>query len=303
MTTATPAPTAAHPTQQAPATAGAPIGKPVAATRQGTIILNQTMLMRCPLEAWRLATNAQAYPVGTAVQYGSCFAGSWDYTDASCFRRRQLYPATYDWPDCQVYSNWVVGRRHRHECRMVKAKGHSIGFVPRHPLDKTGHPPLNAKSGILVLSTDKGKLAAGVQLSPAQGPQLETSEPRMVQRGIEKGSLESATRVDQPFIEGRTAEAILPRGVLGPEPTQAQKTVTAIHFDYKRGNFVGRSAADGSEHAVVVSHSGVTGSGGVHAGSVSGGGGSSSGGGGHSSGGGSSGGGVSSGGGGGGSHH
>jgi hypothetical protein len=154
---------------------------------------------------------------------------------------------------------------------------------------------VNAKAGILVLTTEKGVLKAGVEPAPGKEAQEATSVPRAIQRG----TASSAPRVAQPVIEAKMAAAILPKGTLSAQQTATMKNVNAVHFDFKSQNFVGRTADGGASHSVVVAHAssgGSSGGGGSHGSSGSGGGSS----GGHSVGG-SSGGGASAGGGGG--HH
>ena len=268
-------------------------GQTRSGTRQGGVVVNNTMLARCPMEAWRMTAAQQGNPAGSAVQYGTCFAGSWNSSqpnnDDPCLHRNRLDPLYNYWPQCWVYPTWVVGRRHHHNCHFVKTGKHGIGIVPRHPGDEKGKPLGNAKSGVLVLTAEKGKLQAGQEPAPNKGIQLVAK----ASTGIERGLLENAPRVSQPVIEGKFAATILPHGTVSAGHIENSKNLTAIRFDYKSGNFVGRSEAGGSSHAEVAAHvgsGGGAGGGGSHG--FTGGGGSSGGGGGHS-GGGSSGGGSS----------
>jgi hypothetical protein len=271
-------------TQTAPAAAGS--AQASGRTRKPKIVVDNTMLLRCPVEAWRLSAidllppqgqlsglPGQPLGAGNVIEYGTCFAGNW------------------------AHGRWVAGPRHHHySCHFVKVGRHEIGIVPRHPLDQKGHPLVNAKSGVLVLAVEKGKLQAGVQSAPSKGIQLLAKPPS----GLERGLLVNAPRVAQPVIQARLTENLLPHGTLSAVRTGEQKNVTAIRFDFKTGNFVGRSGTGGDSHGAVVAHVGSGGGvsgGGSHGSS---GGGSSGGGGGHS-GGGSSGG--SSAGGNGGGHH
>ena len=249
----------------------------------GNIYVNRTMMTRCPMQAWS-AARAQQGNAGNVVQYAPCFAGSWDPNDWDpCLHRKMLDPAL--WTTCGewTYRTWVVGRRHRHPCHFVKAGKHGIGIVPRHPLDKTGHP-LNAKSGILVLTSAKGHLQAGVEREPSNGVKVVANMPRSMERGL----MDNAPRVSQPVIEAKLATSIVPKSVLSAAHVEAEKNLTAARFDFKSGNFVGRSSAgvEGA-HGVVMAHvSGGGGIGGGHFGNAG-----SGGGGGHSGGGGASGGG------------
>lgn len=272
-------------------------------TTRPTIVVNQTMLTRCPMEAWQVAAG------GTVMQYGTCLAGSWngmqwDPNDP-CRRWDPARKMYVYWAGCAVYPTWVAGRRHHHSCHFVKTGHHQVGILPRLQQDQIGHRLLSAKSGIFVLATEKGKLQAGVQPVPSKGVPVVESVPWGMERGVERRAMENAPRVAQPVIEMKLAEAILPRGVLGAGHAHGQNSVTAIRLDYKTGNFVGRSTTGGTSHGVVMAHVGGGGGGmGGHGGSGGGGGGShgSSGGGGHSGGGGPAGG-SSAGGGGGGGHH
>jgi hypothetical protein len=188
-----------------------------AGTKRRQIVVNNTMLNRCPLETWMASTTG----VGSVVEYGTCFAGSW------------------------AHRRWVAGRHHRHSCHFVKVK-HGIGIVPRHPLDVKGKPPINAKSGILVLVAQKGKLQAGVQPTPSKGIQLRANPPS----GPERGLMGSAPRVAPPVIQARLAEAMLPHDALGIVRTGEQKNLTDIRYDYKSQAFVSH-AGGGNVHAGV----------------------------------------------------
>jgi len=73
-----------------------------------------------------------------------------------------LYP--WDWAVChagtwirwQHHYVWVAGtkRHHHHPVRWVKT-GHGLGFVPIHPRDVAGKPPINLKEGIFRVTGKK----------------------------------------------------------------------------------------------------------------------------------------------------
>lgn len=278
----------------------------VSGTATGTIVVNPTMTSRCPMQAWRV--TSQGGLAANGVQYGPCFAGSWSDTQWDPCGRWPLYP-WYTVDDCFAYPTmWVVGRRHHHPCHFLKTK-HGIGLVPRHPNDKPGRPPVNAKNGVLVLTTTKGHLHAGMEPLPSRGLPSESRVPWEMLRSVQH-EVETAPRVERPVIEAKLAESFLPKGLVPTEHGSVPKNVTGIRFDYHSGNFIGqpRGAVGSGGHGVVVGHvggggggiggHGGGGGGGFHGGG--GGGGASGGGGGGHSGGGASGGG---GGGGGGGHH
>lgn len=262
----------------------------------GGILVNSTMLTRCPMQAWQVAAAAQNGGVQPAPQYAPCFAGSWaslassqstapstasaQSTSPSRTSRRRTY--TYDdpcyyfdpltgrrilRPECNnyVYKTWVVGQRHRRPCHFVKLAHRQIGIVPRHPGDRSGYPLGNAKSGILVLDLEKGTLHAGLENAPAKGVQAVSSVPASLQHGVDR-AVEHASSVAQPQIEARLVESLVPRSMLPKDHPVSAKDVTAIRFDYHSQNFVGHSGAGGGEHGVVVGHYGGGSVGGGHIG-------------------------------------
>jgi hypothetical protein len=291
---------------------GVGIASSIPSSDTESVVVNRTMMTRCPLEAWRMTASQQGNDAGATPQYGTCLAGTWNASSWNqndpqdpCWRRDPMTQRLTYWSGCDVYPTWVVGGRHRHECHFLKTGKHQIGIVPRHSLDQKGRPPVNLKSGILVLTAEKGKLQAGVERSPGKGITVVNNPPR----GMERGLVENAPRVGQPVIEAKVASAILPKGTVGVIPTKAEKNVSVARLDFRSGNFVGRTGASAGGHGVVMGHVG-GGGGGGHTGGGSFGGGSHGGfgGGGHSGGGaggggGHSGGGASGGGGGGGGGH
>lgn len=290
---------------------------PQTATAQNTpkstsvaVLVNSTMLTRCPMQAWQVAAQAQNGGAQSTPQYAPCFAGSWPsppspqsistdpcYSVDPVTHRKLLRAECYN-----VYNTWVVGRRHRHPCYFVKAGHHQIGIVPRHPEDRAGHPPVNAKSGILVLTAEKQILRASIESAPAKGVHVVNNVPSSTQHGVDR-AVEHASSVAQPLIEARLVETMVPRSVLPREHPAAANSVTAIRFDYHSQNFVGHSGVAGGAHGVVVGHYGGGSVGGGHVGGHPGGGGGPSSGGGHSGGAGSSSSSGSAAGGGGGGHH
>ena len=271
-------------------------GYGTAGARNGQILVNRTMMTRCPMQVWQVTARAQQNGAWTVpVQYGTCFAGSWYNTYDPCLRPVDPWDPTMGYVKiCQEHQYWVAGRRFHHHvhhpCHFVKTKN-GVGIVPRHPLDARGKPPVNAKSGVLVLTKESGKLVAGVEKTPGGGGVEVSDEPR----GLTRGLVANAPRVSAPVIEAKLAETILPRGVLSAGHAGSTKNVTAIRLDMKSGNFVGTSGTGSGSHAVSVGHVGGGAGGSAHGGSGGGGGGVGGvggvGGGGHSGGSGASGGG------------
>jgi FecR-like protein len=255
------------------------------ANGQGTVFVNQTMMTRCPIEAWRVAASQQANAQSGPLQYGTCMAGTWNPSqwdpNDPCWRRDPATNKVHYRSECDAYNTWVAGPRHRHECRFVKGHGHgrTVAVAPRQALDQKGHLTLNAKTPILMLTAEKGQLKAGVE-PPSKTVYAVADFPR----GMEHELVANTPRVSQPVIEAKTAAAILPKEMLSPKQAAAMKNVSAIHFDYKSGNFVGKTGQGVGSHSVVVAHTGGTGGIGTASHGSSGGGGGGSHGGGSSSG-------------------
>jgi hypothetical protein len=97
----------------------------------------------------------------------------------------------YGWPVCHAGSwihlrhhyVWVVGKRkiHIHAVRWVKS-GRTLAFVPIHPYDVKGRPPMNVKEDVFAvrnrdgLSIERTKLDATVPIETLEAPPKEFRE-------------------------------------------------------------------------------------------------------------------------------
>jgi len=230
-----------------------------------------------------------------------------------------LYPnaAPYDWAVCHAGSwiqhnrhyVWVAGTKRHHHCpvRWVKYDGKK-GYVPLHPHDVAGKPPLNLKHGVF---------ETGKKNEPARQVAFNAATNLKVLSGTPKEFLKpyypSIARAEAPHLEAHLVKDH--PGFAGDN--NIKSTGTPIRFDHKSDSFVlATQVAQGGKTSMVTEHFGgrsdgssMRGGGGFSSGGSSSrsGGGGFSGGASHSSsssggGGGSHGGGFSGGGGGGGSH-
>ena len=248
------------------------------------------------------------------------------------------YP--YDWAVCHAgywvhrgnrYA-WVAGHRrhHRPPIRWVKA-GKNTAFVPLHPHDVAGKPPLNLRHGAFVVG-DKGRSVQRVMLDPNREIKVLDNVPKE----FAKPYFEVLAKADEPHVElhgvnqplvagkdvgptlafdRKSQSFLMTRQVMqGNKMTTETRPFSGVHGDLQarvegtnaHGNYSTRSYSGGSGGysgggggARGSSYSGSAGGGSRSSGSSGGGGGYSGGGGGGGSRGGGGGGGGSTGGGGG----
>jgi hypothetical protein len=191
---------------------------------------------------------------------------------------------------------WVVGKRkiHIHAVRWVKS-GRTLAFVPIHPYDVKGRPPMNLKEDVFAvrnrdgLSIERTKLDAAIPIETLEAPPkefrhayqplLSTADvPRMAAHsmkesaGVGNGGVQRTAGVPLTF-DHKTESFLMARQVM-----QGSKSVSVMTPISNRGGTLqarGSSFAGGSRGAG--SSGGSRGGGGV---SLSSGGGSHGGGGG-----------------------
>jgi hypothetical protein len=168
------------------------------------------------------------------------------------------YRQSYLWGVCHTGSwvhwhkryVWVAGtHRHHHwgGVHWVKTKG-KTGFVPAHPHDVTGKPPLNIKHGVYVAVSKRdgdggGKKERGAEL-------VHVSEPVKLLNGTPKEfaklTFEPLPRSEAPHMEARQLHGG------GERHGDAASKPAMISFDHKSGSFqVARTVMqDGHEHQI-----------------------------------------------------
>jgi hypothetical protein len=195
----------------------------------------------------RLVTNAAPY------DWALCHAGTWLY-------RHNRYA-------------WVVGhKRHHHEpVRWVKS-GRTVAFVPIHPRDVKGKPPINGKQEIFAVRNKNGLSVERIRIDDSHPIELLKSPPRE----FRTAPLPPLARTDAPHME---AHQIRDLGA-GSKVTLAKIESIPIGFDRKSQSFtMTRDVMQGDRHTTVMTPiSNHDGSLQARAASFSGGGGSSGGG-------------------------
>lgn len=141
--------------------------------------------------------------------------------------------APYDWAVCHAgfWINrgnryvWVVGhkRHHRPPIRWVK-QGRHTAYVPLHPHDVTGKPPLNLRHGAFVLG-EKGKSVQRVMLDSNHEVKVLDNAPKE----FAKPYFEALAKADEPRVEVHRLN----------EPLIAGKgNGTTLAFDHKSQSFM-----------------------------------------------------------------
>jgi FecR protein len=152
-----------------------------------------------------LGTNA--VPWGWAV----CHAGGW-------IHRRHHYV-------------WCVSpkRHHLEPVRWVKS-GHKVGFVPIHPYDVKGRPPINRKEEVFAVNNKNGLSLERVKFDPGRPIDVLKSPPREFRNAY----LRPLARADAPRMEAHAMKEPLP----GNKGTIAKAVNIPIRFDSKSQNFM-----------------------------------------------------------------
>jgi hypothetical protein len=149
---------------------------------------------------------------------------------------------------------FVVGKKHHHPPIRWIRTGNQVAYVPRHPSDTKGRPPLNLKYGLFIPKEGLDAPVEHVAFNPSQKYKL-LSEPPKEFREIQYPQLAKA---EPPEIQGH----LLARFIAGAKdaPGLDGKRVDSplkdvpIKYDYKTRKFVqaGTSVGERAGKPVVV---------------------------------------------------
>jgi hypothetical protein len=108
--------------------------------------------------------------------------------------------------------------------------GNKVGFVPRHPNDVKGKPPINLKNGIVLPPAKPGEPVQRVALDSSQKIKILDHAPREFQRE----SVAHALPVSAPEIRGHLMQEV----TRGKSLTVANRADPHIVYDYKSQKFM-----------------------------------------------------------------
>jgi hypothetical protein len=152
-----------------------------------------------------------------------------------------LSPMPWDWTLCNAGAwihmhgryHYVVGRmRHHHKAYCWAKVGNRTGFVPRHPNDIRGKPPINLAHGLLVPLDKSSRILEVVRVKDTEPVKILAQAPKEF-RGE---SVPERPNVLRPDIQAH----LMPTA--GSRTQNAEiKNVRAITYDFDKRDFV-RSA-------------------------------------------------------------
>ena len=141
---------------------------------------------------------------------------------------------------------WVAGVKRHHRCpvRWVK-NGHSTGYVPIHPRDVAGKPPLNLKHGIFMPKDAKAGLVERAEFDAGKPVKVLDQAPKE----FRKAEVEPLHTAAVPHAEGHSAF----NRVLAAQGFTMKAQATPITFDRKSQSFmVARQTMEGGHPSTVV---------------------------------------------------
>jgi hypothetical protein len=168
--------------------------------------------------------------------------------------RDTLLQQSYAWQLSQGWSlpvchfgQWVHHRHyrvvlHHHRCppaHWVKV-GNRTGFVPAHPADEKGKPPVNLKNGFYAIQP--GKSAGIIQHAEhvSFDPKTEKAEEIEAPKSVRTAALPAFAKAEPPEISARMLAAPLHDAKSG----EAANTLKAT-YDYSKGQFLTAGSAPG----------------------------------------------------------
>jgi hypothetical protein len=178
-----------------------------------------------------------------------------DYSDALNPFSNALNPSSfpYYWAVCHAggwihrghHYVWVVGHKRHHlgAGRWVKS-GHKTAFVPIHPYDAKGRPPLNRKEEVFVVDNRKGLAMVRGRLDPSLPVQLLDGPPKE----FNKAFYPALAHADAPQMTALAMKDAL----FGINREHARATGVPLSFDHKSQSFMmERQVMQGSKSVTV----------------------------------------------------
>jgi len=190
----------------------------------------QRLITTDPTTGLRQTNDLSGSLVGAPYNWTVCHTGSW-------IRRRHRYA-------------WVTGTKRHHICPVHWVKyGHVRGFVPIHPHDVAGKPPLNLQHGVFVPTDKRGVTLERVAFHPETSVKLLGGPPK----GFERPYLQPLQHAEEPRLEAHLAK----EGTVFVKGAGARPIGTPITFDHKSQSFVlSHPVTQGGKTTTIAEHFG-----------------------------------------------
>jgi hypothetical protein len=237
-----------------------------------------------PITGRETVVESTAAPFGFSdPMFGNPMLAGYPHHGLSPFRGYDAFDDLYpwDWAVChaggwvrwQHHYVWVAGsKRHHHRpVRWVRI-GHTVGWVPLHPRDVAGKPPINLKGWIFKLTGKKDSPIERVGLEERTPLKLLEEAPREYRNPVleplktAKAPQALAYSVYSGSVAGKGAEPAKGAAIAGATPARSTAIVattaakgfasrqegTPIAFDRKSQSFsVARQATEGGRSTTV----------------------------------------------------
>lgn len=162
-------------------------------------------------------------------------------------------PAPYNWAVCHSGSwiqhqhryVWVAGTKRHHHCPVHWVKyGSTKGYVPIHPHDVAGKPPINLKHGVFEISGRKSESVQQVAFNSSTPVKLLDTTPKE----FLKPYFPPLQHAETPRLEAH----LVKDGLAPSKDTTVRPIGTPITFDRKSQSFVlARQVTEGGKNTTV----------------------------------------------------
>jgi FecR protein len=170
----------------------------------------RSMIARDPVTGHETVLASSLDLIGP-YDWAVCHAGSWIY-------RRHRYA-------------WVVGNKRHHRCPVHWIKtGRSLAYVPIHPRDEKGKPPLNSVHGVFVLRDKQGQSVERTTLKAGSSVKLLSTPPKEF-RNVSSPPL---SRAGDPHVNAYRLASTMVAG----KSSSVREPGTSLTFDHKSQSFM-----------------------------------------------------------------
>jgi hypothetical protein len=190
-------------------------------------------------------------------------------------RQEKMWPWAVCHSGAWIYRHggytFVIGKKHHHPPIRWIRTGKQVAYVPRHPSDVKGRPPLNLKYGLFIPKEGPNAPVEHVVFNPSQKYKLLSEPPKE----FRNSQFPQLAKADRPEIQGHLLAGLIADAKAGPgldgKRLDSPIKDSPIKYDYKTRNFVQAGTAVGERMGKPAVVGGLTARGGYSFGSGGGG--------------------------------